>query len=252
MRLLAALAATLALAGPARAQTMLDQEQRLIDIHSLLLDLPAVQAPGALAAGELSASVELVTIPTIDGTTGSKRQITASDRTPVFPRPRLALGLPLGDRLRAFLGGAYIPPVRINEVSTHDLSAEAGVALSAGWLRAGLRLHGILARSSSPVTDPATRDVLTTRMGGAEVSIGASLAAGPVLRVEPYASAGVVSLRGRFRVTSDGNVLTSRHTGPALAAGARLLVRGRLELAGEVNAYPGRLVHPALRAGWVF
>ena len=41
--LLALLAAPLL----ARGQTMLDQEQRLIDIHCLLLDLPAVQAPGA-------------------------------------------------------------------------------------------------------------------------------------------------------------------------------------------------------------
>jgi len=31
-----------ALAGAARAQTMLDQQQRLIDIHDLLLDLPPV------------------------------------------------------------------------------------------------------------------------------------------------------------------------------------------------------------------
>ena len=50
VRARAALAVLLAaLAGGARAQTMLDQEQRLIEIHSLLVALPALEAPGALA-----------------------------------------------------------------------------------------------------------------------------------------------------------------------------------------------------------
>jgi len=40
-------AALIFAAGSARAQTMLDQQQRLIEIHSLLLDLPPGDAPGA-------------------------------------------------------------------------------------------------------------------------------------------------------------------------------------------------------------
>jgi len=81
-------------AGAARAQTMLDQEERLIEIHSLLIALQPGNAPGAYRAGELSLGLELIVIPPIDGITGGKRQITASDQTPVFPRPRLAIGLP--------------------------------------------------------------------------------------------------------------------------------------------------------------
>ena len=38
-------------AGAARAQTMLDQEQRLIEIHSLLIALQPGNAPGAYRAG---------------------------------------------------------------------------------------------------------------------------------------------------------------------------------------------------------
>ena len=98
-------------AGPLAAQTMLDQQQRLIDIHGLLLDLPPVDAPAALRPGQLSVGIEAIGVPSIDGTTGNKRQITASDQTPVFPRPRLALGLPVPGGFRAFVGVSYVPPI---------------------------------------------------------------------------------------------------------------------------------------------
>jgi hypothetical protein len=250
-RRLACLAVALAAAPATRAQTMLDQEQRLIDIHSLLLDLPPLQAPGALEPRRLDVSLEAVTIPTIDGTTGTKRQITASDRTPVFPRPRAALGLPAPRGLRAFVGLSYIPPVAVRQVSTNAVAAEAGVAWVPGLLRLGLRAHAVYATSRSPVTDPATRDVLETRAWGAELSAGARLAFARV-SVEPYAGAGVVALRGRFRVTSDAAVLRSAFAGPALHAGVRVLVRSRWELVTEVDGYPRRLVHTDLRLGYVF
>ena len=156
--------------GAANAQTMLDQEERLIEIHSLLLDLPPAQAPGALRPGELSLGVELITVPEIDGTTGPKRQITASDRTRVFPRPRLALGLPAPDGFRAFVGLAYIPPVAIREVSTHFGALEAGFAWVPGALAVAVRGHGLYARSRAPVTEPDTRDRLVTTENGADHS----------------------------------------------------------------------------------
>src|SRR5207237_3545729 len=95
---------TVLFAGAAGAQTMLDQEQRLIEIHSLLIELQPVGPPGALAPGETSLGVEVIGIPTINGTTGSKTQITASDRTRVFPRPRASIGLPAPDGYRAWAG----------------------------------------------------------------------------------------------------------------------------------------------------
>lgn len=249
-RLLAALLVATA-APAASAQTMLDQQQRLIDIHSLLLDLPALQAPGALPAMRLDVGLEAVTIPRIDGTTGGRHQITASDHTPLFPRPRLALGLPAPEGFRAQVGVSYIPPVEIREVATHYGAAEAALAWTPGPLRAGLRGHVLYATSTAPVTDPATRDTLETVEYGADLSAGWSLALPPGT-LEPYAGGGVVHLRGRFRVTSDGNVLRSAWTGPALAAGLRFLFRDRWEGVAEVDAYPGRLVHTNFRAGWLF
>src|SRR5512141_1981072 len=144
----------------ARAQTMLDQELRLIDIHDLLLDLPPVQAPGALRSLELDVGVEAITIPSIDGTTGGKRQITASDHTPVFPRPRLMLGLPAPEGFRTFAGISYIPPITVQDVNTHFAALEAGIAYAPGPLALGVRGHAVYAFSRSPVTDPAARDTL--------------------------------------------------------------------------------------------
>jgi hypothetical protein len=246
----AALAAAAACA--ARAQTMLDQEQQLIDIHALLLDLPPVEAPGALEPWRLGVSLEGVTIPVIDGTTGTKVQLTASDRTRVFPRPRVALGLPAPEGFRAFAGLSYIPPVLIRDVSTNAAAAEAGLAWVPGAFRLGLRGHATWATSKAPVTDPATRDVLETRGWGLDLSAGGSFAAASWLRLEPYAGAGLVAIHGRFEVTSDGNVLTSDYGGPMWLAGIRALARGRWELVTEVDGYPGRLLHTQVRVGYLF
>lgn len=248
----AALVAVAAAVAPtaARAQTMLDQEDRLIDIHSLLVDLPPVQAPAALAGRTLDASLEVVTIPFIDGATGSRRQITASDLTRIFPRPRVMLGLPLPAPFRSFAGLSAIPPVPIRDVSTSDVAAEAGIGAAPGALRFGVRGHAVYAVSRAPVTDPSTRDTLESGLWGADVSAGVHLARA-ALAVEPYAGAGVVALRGRFRVTSDGTVLRSAWAGAALHAGVRVVVRSRWEIVAEVDDYPGRLVHTNVRLGWL-
>lgn len=237
-------------AGPAAGQTMLDQQQRLIDVHALLIELPPVEAPAALRPFEVGLGVEAVTIPSIDGTTGGKRQITASDRTPLFPRPRLALGLPAPEGFRTFVGVSYVPPFSIDDVSTHYGGVEAGLAYAPGPLAVGLRAHAVYAFSKSPVTEPQTRDSLETFLYGADVAAGYRFAAG-WLTWTPYAGAGVTHLHGRFRVTSDGVVLTSDATVAALHAGLRLLVKG-WEAVGELDAYPGRLVHPNFRVAYTF
>jgi len=153
MRWLRAPCALLAVAaGSAQAQTMLDQEQRLIEIHSLLVALQPGNAPGAYRAGELSLGLEIIGIPPIDGTTGGKRQITASDRTFAFPRPRFALGLPAPADFRAFVGLSYIPPIPINEVSSHLGALEAGLA----WVPDGPLATPSTTSSSGPIFLPAT------------------------------------------------------------------------------------------------
>lgn len=245
-------AAALLLLGalPGRAQTMLDQEERLVELHSLLVALPAVQAPGALAPWQASLGLEVITIPTIDGTTGGKRQITASDRTRAFPRPRVALGLPVAGSVTAFLGAAYIPPLEVNRVSSHLGALEGGLAWTAGALALSLRGQAVYASSRSPVTEPATRDTLRTVVLGADAAAGWTVhAAG--LRLTPYASLGVVRVDGRFRVASDGAVLTASATRPAASLGLRVLGWRGVEAVAELVDYPGRLRHATFKVAWV-
>jgi hypothetical protein len=234
---------------PAGAQTMLDQEERLVELHALLMALPAVQAPGALAPWQASFGLEVIAIPTIDGTTGGKEQITASDRTSAFPRVRLALGLPLGGAFRAFVGAGYIPPVEVNGVTCHLGAVEAGLAWTRGALALALRGQVVGSTADSPVTDPDTLDTLDTTVLGADLAAGYGLEAGPV-RLTPYASAGVVRVDGRFRVSSDGNVVTSLSTRPALGLGLRAGGRHGLEAVAELVAYPDRLRTFTVKLAW--
>ncbi|MEY2667889.1 MAG: hypothetical protein RJA59_527 [Pseudomonadota bacterium] len=238
-------------ATPALAQTMLDQEQRLIQIHSLLLDLSPAQAPGALAPGQLSLGLELIGIPYIDGTTGGKVQITASDRTRIFPRPRVALGLPAPEGFRTFVGLSYIPPISINGVSTNFGALEGGIAWAPGAATVGLRGYVLLASSRAPVTDPDTRDTLDTFEVGGNLSAGYRFDLGPV-SLTPYAGLGVVYLDGKFTVTSDDYVLTSQYTSLTLNAGLRTVLVRHWEAIVEVNAYPGRLVHVSVQLAYTF
>ena len=230
---------------------MLDQEQRLIEIHSLLVAPVSVNAPAPYREGELSLGLEIIAIPTIDGTSGGKREITASDRTPVFPRLRLALGLPAPADFRAFVGIGYIPPFQIRQVSSHLGALEAGIAYAPGPLAVGLRAHFLLARSMSPVTDPDTRDTLD------DVEFGANVAAGyqfdfASFAVTPYVGVGVTRVNGDFNVTSDNHDLSSHTTNLGLSAGVRLFTLKHLEGVAELEVFPGRLVHPSFRLAYVF
>jgi hypothetical protein len=238
-----------AVAGLARAQTMLDQEQRLIEIHSLLVALPALEAPGALAPLQGRFGLEVITIPIIDGTTGGKTQITASDQARAFPRLRAAVGLPRLGPWSAFAGLAYVPPVEVNRVSSNMLGLEAGAAWTRGPFSAGLRLHGEWADSRSPVTEPSTRDKLVTSITGSDLSAAWRFELGRV-GLTPYLGLGVARVKGTFTVTSDGHVLTSTTTDLALSAGVRLLAWSQLEVVAELVAWPGVLVHPGFAVAW--
>ena len=58
----------------------------------------------------------------------------------MFPRPRVTLGLPAPEGFRAHVGLAYIPPITLNEVSSHLGAIDAGLAWAPeGPISVGLR-----------------------------------------------------------------------------------------------------------------
>jgi hypothetical protein len=240
-----------ALAGAARAQTMLDQEERLIELGSLLIALPPDNAPGAYPPGKLALSIEIDGIPPINGQTGGKTQITPSDRTPVFPRLRLAYGLPAPDNFRAFVGLAYIPPIPLNDVQSHLGALEAGFAWAPDSpFTAGIRATVLVATSKAPVTDPNTKDTLDNFEYGGDLSAGYRFDLGRT-RLTPFASVGVTRVNGDFTVTSDGYTLTSHTTNLGLTGGLRLGY-GRIEGLAEVIVWPDRMVRPTFSVAWLF
>jgi hypothetical protein len=236
--------------GLARAQTMLDQEERLIQIHSLLIDLAPANAPGTYRWGDLSLGLEVVTVPDIDGTTGSKTQITASDLVHAYPRPRVALGLPAPEGFGTFVGLSYIPPLEIERITVNSLAGEAGIAWLTGGFRLGLRAYAGVARTESPVTDPQTRDTLQVVDVGANLAAGYDVELGTVL-LTPYAGAGLAHVSGDFTVTSDGAKLSSTYAGGTFHAGLRAFLFHHLEAVVEGELYPDRLANAHLRLAWV-
>jgi hypothetical protein len=239
-------------ASAAGAQTTLDQEQRLIQIHSLLVALPPQTAPDAYAPGQLSLGVELIVIPSISGQIGGRNppEITASDRTPLFPRPRIALGLPAPENFRAYVGATYLPPFQINSASSHQFGLEAGYA----WvpetpLSVGLRAFALFAESKSPVTDANTRDTLDSFDAGAELSIGYRFDLGS-LTATPFAGFGATFADGNFRVFTDRELLTSNTFNPSIDGGVRVHLAAGFDALGEVVAFPGVLVHPVFAVAW--
>jgi hypothetical protein len=238
------------LAFGASAQTMLDQEQRLIEIHSLLTALPP-DVPGAYDPWQVGVGLEIITIPHIDGTTGGREQITASARTPVFPRPRLQVGLPAPADFRAWAGFAYIPPIQINEVSSHLGALEAGFAWDGrGPFSTGLRAFGVVAHSQSPVTDPTTRDTLDSVLLGGDISAAYRFDFGGG-QLTPFAGVGLTHVAGDFHVTSDNAVVTSRSTLFGFDAGARMTFGFGVAAIVEWVVYPDRLTHPIFSVSWV-
>jgi len=239
-------------AGPALGQDVYRRQQHLLDEHALLIDLPPVEAPGALSPGQLDLGLEVVGIPAISGSTGNpnEREITISDRARVFPRPRLSLGLPAPPGFRAMVGLGYVPPIEIEHVTLDLAAAEAEVAFTPGALRLGLRGHLVYGEARAPVTSPSLRDRLSVGELGWEASAGYELRAGR-FSLTPYAGAGQVLLDGHFRSSVDGGTVKSRYAGAALHTGARLLYHDHWEAAAEWSLYPGRLSHPRLRVGYV-
>ncbi len=244
--------ASLLAALPAGALDVAGRERRLVDIHALLLDLPALGAPGALAPGQLDLGVEVTGIPAISGDVGAadKRELTASDHARLYPRPRVALGLPAPPGFRAFAGAAYIPPVEISSITVNSLGAEAGMAWVGGPLHLGVRVHGVLAHALSPVSSPHVRDRLNVVEGGWDLRAGYALRLGK-LALTPYAGVGQVWTKGDYRSSVDGGTVHSTHTVAALEAGARVLFHDHWEGALEYSVYPGRLWNPRVRVGYV-
>ncbi len=266
---------------PAAAQPVLDVEQRLdfdrteswaMKYFTSVALFTGLGAPRALAPGELEVGVEVDWVPALSaaertvGFNGTKTEDL--DKTEVFGRPRLTVGLPG----RVTLTGSYVPPVELFGVEPHLVAVAFARPLAAARrFRLGGRLYfqyGTLegdftcsdedaAGGDDPVLNPfrceaPSSDEMTLRAAGFELSAAFPLA-GPGAgggRLEPYLAIGATTMDLDFRVDARYSGIIDRTLlltdGETLYATAGLTYRTgrRTRLAAEAFYTPLDVVRP--------
>ena len=181
--------------------------------------------------------------------------------SPVFPRPRLTIGLPG----RVLLEGSYLPPITVADAEPNLGS----VALSRPWRLRGneeqgslsflFRAHATLGRVRGSITCPekalqtqdpnlacygsqASSDTYKPNMFGGEVALAKQ---GISARWGAYATTGVTWLRPRFQVgfqyqgaAFDDTKITVDMTRLAVGAGAWYRVGAAAAVTGELYSVP--------------
>lgn len=195
--------------------------------------------------------------------------------SPVFPRPRVTIGLPGG----LLLEGSYLPPIKVADAKPnlgsvalswpHRLSGDA----EHGTLSMLLRAHGTFGKVEGSITcpedalqtdDPSaacygtskSNDTYKPNMFGGEVGL-AKQSAGD--RWGAYASTGVTWLRPRFQVgfqyldaAYDDTKISVDLTRFAVGAGAWYRVGGATAVTGELYSVPADATTFRLGAAYTF
>ena len=227
---------SLVLAAPLQAQPVLEVSQDLdfdrpeswamkyFASASLLTGLGAVPEP---ASGDVDLALEVGWLPSLSaekrrvGFNGAK--VEDLNRTSLFPRPRLLVGLPA----RLSLEGSWVPPVDIDGVQPNLLGLALGrPLLERGRWRLGARLHGQYGTLEGDITCPAaeaaagpdpelnpflceapSRDELTVRSVHLELVAGRRAGASGV---EPYAALGAGRMELDFRIRAEHSGFVDR------------------------------------------
>jgi hypothetical protein len=179
----------------------------------------APQVGPASARGHIVIGADLTYIPKPDPAlerTGSCFNAKKSTQlSPVFPRPRLTIGLPLGIGIEV----GYLPPVRVASAKANLVSGAVSVArpllsVAGQPIVLGARIHATRGYVNGPITcndesiqqsDPngpcygsqESNDTFRPNMWGIDGSVGRSFLD---RRLDLYAGGGITWLAPRFRV----------------------------------------------------
>lgn len=229
-----------------------------------------------LAPGAVRLSFDLTYVPApgrdISRASYCQRKSENTDLSPIFPRPRLAVGLPGG----FYVEGSYLPPVTVLDATPNLGSIALGWSRmlrerpggSATWLT--LRAHATVGevkgaitcaeealQTSSPTQpcygDRPSDDGYEPNMVGGEAMIGWRGAG----RVSAYVGAGYTSIKPRFQVnfTSLGGTLDDTRvllddSRVAAFAGGQWRLTSRAALTAEVYSVPRDLTTVRVGASW--
>ena len=216
-------------------------------------------APGAV---RLSFDLTYVPKPSADISRASfcNRKSENTELSPVFPRPRLAVGLPGG----FFVEGSYLPPITVLDATPNLGSVALGWTRALSGTNAGrstwltLRAHATFGTVKGPITcssdalqttsanqqcygNKPSDDTYKPNMMGGEGIIGWSGSN----RLSGYVGAGYTAIRPRFQVnftSLQGNVDDTKvaldDSRYAAFAGGRYRIADRINLTGELYSVP--------------
>jgi hypothetical protein len=195
-------------------------------------------------------SLEVAYLPEVDRQTATPtycRPVKGPEHTDLlfaFPRPRVAIGLPLGLLVEA----SWVPPVRLNGVKADlfGVSIARSFGLGAGGTVLAFRGHTTLGTIHAPITcdekaildassecfgQPVSNDRFRPNIFGGDVTLGFQVANGAL---RPYVGGGLNVLHPRFLVSSTRQKVEANLTRGVLFGGVGWAPTPGLELAGEV------------------
>ena len=263
---LAVLAGTGKTSGAQCRPSTESNEARLLAFYSVPMAFSLLGAPEYLGRGALKVGGEIGPVPSPkESLRRTGACFTAKDEntklTPVFGRPRVTIGLPLGFAL----SGSYLPPVTIGDATPNlgSLALSLVEEFRIGpWLdRSALmvRAHHTFGSVRGPITCPRkalqqtsasapchgtkpSEDTFRPNMSGVDGTLAVSSRNGAV---GVYGGAGINWLRPRFQVgftSSSGNVDVTRvevdMTRLAVFAGATAHLPRGLDATAEIYSAP--------------
>lgn len=250
-------------------------EARLLAYYATPLSFSAAPEVMALTHGQVGIAGDLTLVPSAPSSISKSSgkcgfaKSENSDLAPVFPRPRIAVGL--GHDVVAEL--SYLPPVTVMDATPNMFAvavswSPSGVTLP-GHTQLHLRAHGTFGGVKGPITcarealqpgnpqsdcygSTPSSDTYSPNVRGLEV-----IASRPVGPVRWYAGAGVNMLQSFLQVDftkangfHDGNTVEINLTRVALLGGATWTVRPTIALSAQVYSVPDDATTGRLGIAW--
>lgn len=275
-RIVGVLFASVALSGVVRGQgcpvPSNSNEAKLLAYYAAPLTFSPSGSIGALAPGSvrLGFDITLIPAPGDEIRKTSRCFLEKEEKTqlsPVFPRPRLTVGLPAG----FFVEAMYLPPVTVGDATANLASVALGVARAiTSRVGVAVRAHTTFGQVKGPITCPRkalqlqsadeacygvapSEDTYRPNIIGGEVAL--TLATGE--RVKFYAGGGYASLSPRFRVgfqptdaPFDRTLVTTELTRLSFMAGGSLQLSAKIALTGELYSVPDDMTTIRFGGSW--
>jgi hypothetical protein len=232
------------------------QQDFLLNYFALAMSFSPLHSAVPLTAGQGFVGLELDAIPAL----GCNRRLVLNgektedtNKAPVAPRPRVMFQFNDIGPVKAYAGGAYIPPVAVFGTRNVIISLEAGFGLSYDdGMEWGLRYHATLMKTIAEIAtpfdskDPEELDFYMGSTFGVDAIVGYQA----TKELKPYLALGFIDASTFFYIGDDGVVgnNASPYASFAGSVGAQYSLE-RLEFGAEFYTAPGVVYTGRIRMG---